>query len=405
MLRVDAIEKVTGGATYGDDLRFPNLLYGKALRSKYAHAKILNIDTSKAKKLPGVRAVVTGKDISALGGEALMDYPFLAIDKVRYVGEPIAAVAAVDEEIAEEAINLVEVEYEELPAIFDPLKAIEKNAPLIHEKLSTYRHLPVIHPIENSNICHHVQFIKGDVNKGFDESDFIFEDVFTTQMVQHCAIEPHMAVAQVDPAGGITVWVTNDAPHRLRKDLASALGVPLKKIRVISPPYMGGGFGGKGGLKVETICIALALKTNHRPVKMTLSREEVFTSSLVRHPSIVKLKTGVKKDGRLWAREATVIYDTGAYAEKGPTVTQQGCVAAVGPYKIPHVKVEGYCVYTNKQIAGAYRGYGHPQIAWAHESQMDIIAHKLGIDPVEIRLKTLKNALKKWLKMWIGINL
>ena len=205
-------------------------------------------------------------------------------------------------------------------------------------------------------------------------------------MVQHGAIELHIAIVRVDPTGKITIWVTNDGPHRLRKDLASALGMPLKKLRVISPSYIGGGFGGKGGLKVETICIALALKTEYRPVKILLTREEVFTL-LVRHPSIVRLKTGVKKDGRLWAREAKVIYDTGAYAEKGPTVTQQASVAAVGPYKIPNVKVDGYCVYTNKPIAGAYRGYGIPQVAWAHESQMDIIAHKLGINPVEIRLK------------------
>lgn len=387
--RLDGLEKVTGQAIYGDDLKFPNMLYGKALRSECAHAKILNIKIDKAGRLPGVRAVVTGKDTPFLGGEALMDYPFLAIDKVRYVGEPIAAVAAIDEEVAEEAIDLIEVEYEPLPALLDPQKAMEPSAPLIHERMNTYKHLPVIKPIENSNICHYIQFIKGDVEKGWDGSDLLFEDTFTTQMVQHGAIEPHMAIAQVDPAGKITVWVTNDSPHRLRMDLSNAMGIPLKRLRVISPPYIGGNFGGKGGLKVETICIPLALRVNHRPVKMVLTREEVFTASLVRHPSIVQLKTGVKKDGRIWAREAKVIYDTGAYAEKGPTVCQQACVAAVGPYKIPNVKVDGYCVYTNKPIAGAYRGYGIPQVAWAHESQMDIIAHKLGMDPVEIRMKNV----------------
>ena len=384
--RADALEKVTGQAIYGDDLRFSNMLYGKTLRSEYAHAKILNINIDKAKRLQGVRAVVTGEDTPFLGGEALMDYPFLALDRVRYMGEPIAAVAALDEEVAEEAISLIKVDYEPLPIVLDPHKAMEPGAPLVHEKMHTYQHLPVIKPIENTNICHFIQFLKGDVNHGFDECDFVFEDTFTTQMVQHGAIEPHMAIAQVDPSGKITVWVTNDSPHRLRQDLSSSIKVPLRKIRVISPPYIGGNFGGKGGLKVETLCIPLALKANHRPVKMVLTREEVFTSSIVRHPSIVTLRTGVKKDGKIWARDAKVIYDTGAYAEKGPTVCQQACVAAVGPYKIPNVKVDGYCVYTNKPIAGAYRGYGIPQVAWAHESQMDIIAHKLGIDPVEIRL-------------------
>ncbi|UCG64174.1 MAG: xanthine dehydrogenase family protein molybdopterin-binding subunit [Deltaproteobacteria bacterium] len=387
--RVDAIEKVTGQATYGDDLSFSNMLHGKALRSPYAHAKIVNIDVTKAQRLPGVKAIVTGKDIPVLGGEALKDYPFVATDRVRYIGEPLVAVAAIDEETAEEALDLITVQYEQLPALFDPLKAMEPNTPLIHERLHTYEHIPVIKPVEHTNICHHVQFIRGDVDQGFDESDLVFEDTFTTQMAQHGALELHMAVAQVDPGGRITVWVTNDAPHRLRNDLATALRIPLTKIRVVSPPYMGGGFGGKGGLKVETLCIALALKTDNRPVKMVLTREEVFTSSLVRHPSIVQLKTGVKKDGRLWARQAKVIYDTGAYAEKGPTVCQQGCVAAAGPYNITHVKVDGYCVYTNKPIAGAYRGYGFPQVAWAHESQMDIIAHKLGIDPVTLRLQNV----------------
>jgi carbon-monoxide dehydrogenase large subunit len=384
--RVDAVEKVTGRAIYGNDLFFANMLYGKALRSPYAHAKIVNIDVTKAQRLPGVKAIVTGKDNPGLGGEALKDYPFLAVDKVRYVGEPVAAVAAVDEETAEEALDVIAVEYEQLPAVLDPLKAMKPDAPLIHAAIHTYQHIPVIKPIEHTNICHHVQFLKGDMDQGFAESDVIFEDTFTTQMVHHGAIELHMAVAQVDPAGKITVWVTNDGPHRLRNDLAAVLEMPLSKIRVVSPPYMGGGFGGKGGLKVETLCIALALRSDERPVKMVLTREEVMTSSIVRHPSVVTLKTGVKKDGRLWVREARVVYDTGAYAEKGPTVCQQGSVAAAGPYKLKHVKVDGYCVYTNKPIAGAYRGYGIPQVAWAHESQMDIIAHELGIDPVKIRV-------------------
>jgi carbon-monoxide dehydrogenase large subunit len=384
--RIDAAEKVTGQALFGDDLRLPNILYAKALRSPHPHAKILNIDTSNARRLKGVRAIATGKDLPVLGGEALMDYPFLALDKVRYVGEPVVAVAADDEDIAETALNLIKVEYEPLPALFDPLRAMQKDAPLIHEDLSTYICLPVINVVENSNICNHISFVKGDVTKGFDESDYIFEDTFTTQMVSHAALEPHMAIAQVSSQGDITVWVTNDGPHRLRNDLANALGIPLKKIRIISPPYMGGGFGGKGGLKAETVCIALALKTNGRPVKMVLTRDEVFSSTSVRHPSVVQIKTGVKTDGRLWARQVKVIYDTGAYSEKGPTVCLQASTAAPGPYRIPHIKVDGYCVYTNKAIAGAYRGYGIPQAAWAHESQMDIIAEKLKISPVEIRL-------------------
>lgn len=383
--RVDAVEKVTGQALFGDDLSFPNALYGKVLRSPYAHAKIVHIDVSKAEKLPGVKAVVSGQELDALGGEALKDYPFLAKDKVRYVGEPVVAVAAKTIEIAENAVDLIKVEYEQLPVVLDPVEAMQKEAPLVHENLESYEHLSIISPVKNSNICHHVVYQKGDTAKGFEACDRIFEDTFTTPLIQHAAIETHMAVARVDMTGLITVWVPNDGPHRLRKDLAEALETPMKNVRVIAPPYMGGGFGSKGGLKVETICIALAMKTKGQAVKIVFTRQEVFTGTIVRHPSIVRIRTGVKEDGRLWAREVNVIYDTGAYSEKGPTVCHQGCVSALGPYNIPHIKVEGYSVYTNKPIAGAYRGYGHPQIAWAHESQMDIIAHELGMDPVEIR--------------------
>jgi carbon-monoxide dehydrogenase large subunit len=387
--RIDAIEKVTGQALYGDDLRFPGLLYAKALRSPYPHARILNIDSAKARRLPGVIAVVDGRNLPYLGGEAIMDYPFLASDRVRYVGDAVVAVAAVDEATAEEALDLIEVEYEELPAIFDAVEAMQPGAPLVHENLSKYERLPVIKVLENSNVCGKAEFCKGDVERGFAESDLIVENTFTTQMVQHAAIEPHTAVAQVSAAGDVTVWVTNDGPHRLRKDLASAMKLPLKKVRVICPPYMGGGFGSKGGLKVETICIALAQQTNGRPVRMTLTREEVFTSTCVRHPSTVTLKTGVKRDGSFCARQVKVVYNTGAYAEKGPTVCLQASTAALGPYKIPNIRVDGYCVYTNNPIAGAYRGYGIPQVAWAHETQMDIIAERLGMSPTEIRMKNI----------------
>jgi len=231
-----------------------------------------------------------------------------------------------------------------------------------------------------------MEVTNGDVEQGFKESDYIFEDTFTTQMQQHAAIEPHAAIVQMNPEGNILIWVTNDSPHRLRKDLANAMGVSLSKIRIVIPPFLGGGFGGKGGIKVESIGIVLASKTNFRPVKIVLTREEVFTSALVRHPSVIKIKTGVKKDGKILSREMNLVYDTGAYSEKGPTVSQKGTYAAVGPFNIPNVKIKSYCVYTNKPVAGAYRGYGVPQVTWAHESQMDIIAEKLNIDPVKIRL-------------------
>jgi carbon-monoxide dehydrogenase large subunit len=390
--RIDALEKVTGRAIYGDDMRFPDLLYGKVLRSPHAHAKIKRIDTSEAEKLPGVKAVVTGADAPFRGGEAIRDQPFLAVGKVRFAGEAVAAVAAETEEIAERAIELIKAEYEPLPAVFDVVEALKPGAPLVHEDLHTYAHMPIVNPVPNTNICAKFEFNQGDVEKGFRQADLVFEETFTFPSGHHCQIEPFMAIAQAEVTGRITIWVPNDAPHRLRKDLADAMGVPFERLRVITPPYMGGGFGGKGGLKVEMVCIALAMRTEYRPVKIVLTREETFTSSLMRHSAVVTVKTGVKKDGTIVASQAKLLYNTGAYAEKGPTVTLHGCESGVGPYRIPNVKVEGYTVYTNRPVAGALRGYGLPQSSFAHESLIDVIAAKLGIDPVEFRLK---NALEE----------
>ena len=385
--RVDARDKVTGVATYIVDMKFTGMLHGKVLRSKYPHARIVSIDTSKAKRLPGVRVVITGKDMPFLHGESLHDEPFLAVGKVRYMGEGVAAAAAVDEETAEEALDLIEVEYEELPAVFDPRDALKPGAPLLHEKLGEYYHPPVITPVPGTNICNHTQVRKGDIEKGFREADEIFEDTFTTQMTQHCTIEPHAAVCMVTPDGRLTLWGNNDSPYRARREIAVALKLPLNHVRIVGAPYIGGNFGGKGGLKAEAPAIALAWNLRGRPVRVLYTREEEFTSSVFRHPSIITLKTGVKKDGTIVARESTCIWDTGAYAEKGPTVSRMGGASSAGVYNIPHVSINSYCVYTNHQVAGALRGYSGPQTAWAYESQMDIIAEKLGLDPVQVRLK------------------
>ncbi|KKM09821.1 hypothetical protein SY88_16635 [Clostridiales bacterium PH28_bin88] len=387
--RVDALSKVTGSSVYGADVFLHGMLHGKVLRSPYAHARIVKIDISRARDLPGVRVVVTGEDLPGVkGGEAVQDMPFLAQEKVRFVGEPVAAVAAEDEETAAIALGLIKVEYEELPAVFDPVQAMEKGAPLIHEGLENYHRIPVVKPVAGTNIITVDEYTKGDVDQGFREADYIFEDTFRSHTVQHAPLEPHSAVAQIAVDGKITIWVPNDSPHRLRKDLADALHIPLTQIRVIST-YIGGGFGCKGGLKVEPIAYLLAKKANGRPVKIVLSREEEFQAMLVRHATVTTIKTGIKRDGTLVAREVKVVWDTGAYAEKGPTVCRQTTATAAGPYKIPHTRLIGYCVYTNKIVAGAYRGYGTPQVAWAYESQMDMIARKLGIDPLELRLKNI----------------
>lgn len=385
--RSDAKSKATGRALFIDDMHFRGMLYGKVLRSKYSHARILSIDTSRAESLLGVKGVVTGADMPFIHGESLKDDCFLARGKVRYRGEGVAAVAAVDEATAEAALGLIDVQYEELPAIFDPEEAAKPEAPVIHEDLATYRHAPGIEPIPGTNICNHFEMEKGDTEKGFAEADYILEDRFTTGMQQHASLEPHCAICLVDDDNKMTLWANNDSPYRTRKEISDALHIPQIDVRVVCPPYIGGNFGGKGGLKAEAGAIALAWKIRNKPIRVMFTREEEFTSAIVRHPSVIYIKTGVKKDGAITAREVRMYLATGAYAEKGPTITRFGGVSAAGPYNIPNVKINSYCVYTNRQLSGAMRGYGGPQAAWAYESHMDNIAHKLGIDPLAFRLR------------------
>ncbi|MCL5046292.1 MAG: xanthine dehydrogenase family protein molybdopterin-binding subunit [Actinobacteria bacterium] len=388
VLRVDGVEKVTGAALYAADLRLPGMLHAKVLRSPHPHARIVSVDVGEALKLPGVVAAVTGRDLETLGGEAVRDMPFLARERVRYAGEPVAAVAATEESIAEEALKLIKVTYQELPAVYDPVLAAREDAPLLHERVESYQRIGAVKPVPGTNVINFSEDKQGDVERGFAEADYVFADTFRMHTVQHGQIEPHCSVAQWGLDGRLTVWTSNDGPHRLRKDLSDALGLPLTRIRVIVP-YLGGGYGGKGGLKAEPIAIALARKIPGRPVRLVLTREEVFTATLVRHAAVITVKTGVKADGTLVAREVIGYWDTGAYAEKGPTVVKQSTAAAAGPYRVPNIRLVGNCVYTNRVPAGAYRGYGTPQVTWAYESQMDLIAHRMRLDPLEFRLKNV----------------
>ncbi len=387
--RVDVEEKVTGQAIYGYDLVLPDMLYGKVLFSPKPHARIKRIDTEKAKKYPGVHAVITGKDAPWTHGESIKDKPFLAQGKVRYIGEPVAAVAAEDEDTAQAAVRLIEVEYEDLPAYFSPEEARKPGAVAIHEDFSSYRKMDFIVGGPTPNICEHFKLRTGDVELGFRESDLALEERYSVPIIQHAAMEPHSAHAQVDPESGrVTIWVANDAPFRALHEITEALGLPKEKIRLINP-LQGGGFGSKGGLKVEPIAIALAFHTKGRPVRVKFNREETFISTLTRHEAVVYIKSGVKKDGTLLARQMTLYWGAGAYAEKSPTVCIRGSLPAPGPYRIPHVKVDGYAVYTNKPVAGSFRGYGIPQGAWACEQHTDELAQRLGIDRLEFRLKNV----------------
>ena len=386
--RGEAIEKVRGQWVYGTDLVLPGMLYAKALRSPYPHARILSVDVTRARRLSGVRVAITGKDVDYLFGSAIRDEPFIARDKVRYAGEAVAAVAAISEEIAREAIDLIDVEYEELPGIFDPLEAMKEGAPLVHDDLNSYAAESTYTSYPGTNICNHTKIRRGDVEKGFREADEVYEDVFTTQYVQHCPLETHVGIAQIASDGGVTIWSNCQAPYNYVRDMGNALGLPYNMIRVISTG-VGGGFGSKIYLRPEPLAVALAKYANGKPVKHAFTREEEFTSCVTKHPTHLTFKTGVKRDGTLVARKITAIFNTGGYADTGPLVSRNGAFSGTGPYRLDHVWVDSYCVYTNNPLGGAFRGYGVPQLTWAHESQMDQIAHRLGIDPVEIRIRNL----------------
>lgn len=385
--RLDALEKVTGRAVYTVDVELPHMLHAAVHRSTRPHARIVEIDLSDARAVPGVKAVVTGKDFPFTHGGMIKDQPFIALDRVRYVGEVVAAVAAETEAAAQEAVARIRVRYEDLPAVFDPKDAVADGAPVLHEGMAEYPRSPLYECVPGTNVCTIRKFAKGDVEAGFAEADAVFDDEFYIHAVAHTPMETHAAVAQRSPAdGGYTVWSSSDGPHRRGKELSEALGLPVNKIRILST-YSGGGFGGKGTLVAEAIVVALAAFTGGRPVKMIFSREEELSASQTRHAAYLRLKTGVKRDGTLVARRADLLWDKGAYASKGPDVTYRGAMTIFGPYRIPHLEVLSRLVYTNKQIAGAYRGYGVTQVTWACESQIDMIAHRLGIDPLALRLK------------------
>jgi CO/xanthine dehydrogenase Mo-binding subunit len=300
----------------------------------------------------------------------------------------VAAVAALGVDAAEEAFNLIEVEYDELPAVLNVQDALRPGATLVHESVripeSGFADLAELKPVDGTNICTHFKLNRGDINQGFAEADHIFEDTFTLPATQHSFLETHACIASVDPGGRITVWATTQNPFVVRTQLANIFKVPVAKVRVVVP-YLGGGYGGKVYPKIEPITVALALKAQ-RPVRIVLSREEVFYT-ITKHGAVIRMKTGVKNDGTLTARECEIHLDTGAYAEIGPRVAKKSGYTAAGPYRIPNLKIDSYSVYTNKPPAGAFRGFGVSQSAWAVESQMDIVAAALKIDPLELRMK------------------
>ncbi len=390
--RIDAFDKVTGSARYIDDLKFgPALLHARLVRSTMPHAKIKKIDTAAAMQVPGVVAIVTGADYANHIGLYLKDRHVFAIDRVRFIGEPVAAVAAQSEEAAEEAVRRVKVTYEELKPIFSPVDGAKKGAPLLHPDLKKYKFAPFIFPVPGTNISNHFKVRKGDTAKAFKKCDVVIEEQFSVPHIHHTPIETHACVAKQDSNGKITLWTSSQSPFAQRHLLAECFNIEHKDMRVIAP-FVGGGFGCKAGVSIEACVIPLAMKCRGRPVKLRLTREEEFYCNFVRQGLVAKVKIGATKDGRIQAMENTYYWDAGAYTEYGVNITRASGYSSTGPYSVPNVKADAYCVYTNHPVGGPMRGFGMPEIHWGIEQVMDMIAEKIKIDPVKFRLL---NALKE----------
>lgn len=388
--RPDAYDKVTGGKGYPVNVRLPGMLHAKMLRSPYAHARILSIDASRAEQLPGVKAVLLPKDVPQVkftpvyfvpvqAPSMVLDFDVMNGEVVRYVGQPVAAVAATTVEIAEAALDLISVEYEELPAVFDPEEAMKPGAPQLHAA-------------SPNNIAKNPSFAYGDLEQGFADADFVFEGVYETQRVHTCYMEPRVCVVDMDRRDNVTIHVTTQHIFGTREKLAFALGIPESKVKVVKSPYIGGGFGGKLELTAMEPVAALLSKKTGKPVRIEQTRHEDFITT-TRNPIKMHLKTGVKKDGTFTARYAKSILDCGAHATHGSEVIMvHGAFGLFFNYHAPHQKWEGLTVYTNNMIGGGYRGYGAPQGSFAVESQIDEICTKLGLDPIEMRLKNARKA-------------
>lgn len=360
-----------GQTRYAGDLVFPGMLHARIKRAGVASAHIIRIDTSAAEAMPGVMAVVTGRDIPVNSfGPSLQDQPVLAAERVFHAGDGVAAVAAITEQIANEALERITVEYEPLPAVFDPLEAILDDAIRVHPPAGNIYASKVIR--------------KGDVEKGFAAADRIFEGHFRTQMVEHVSLEPHAAIADWDPNGRVTIWCSVGRITLARADISRTLQLPLNRIRMIST-IVGGNFGGKNEITQEPVLALLSKKTG-RPVKGIYTRGEEFTATTTRHPFIMDYKTGVTKEGKIIARKVRLVLDGGAYCSWSETTLGKAAILSVGPYNIENLLVEAFVVYTNKTMTGAMRGFGAPQVCFAYESHMDDIAAALRIDPLDIRL-------------------
>ena len=386
-------EKVTGRAEYIDDLYRPNMLHAAILGSPFAHARILSYDVSEALAAPGVVGVITGDDVPAgRMGAFIKDEHALAKGKVLYLGEPVAAVAAETLEQARAAVNLIRVEYQELPAVLSPEAGLAPDAPILHEALADY--IKVFDAGSTGNLCSRTELTEGDVDAAWARCAVIVEGEFTTQAQAHVAMEPCGALAEMDAQGRVTLWSANQSVFRVQANVCESLQLPMSRLRSLTP-RVGGGFGNKMEAHIQPLTVALAMKTG-RPVKCVLTREEDFEIVRARHPFRIRMKTGADAEGRLIARECEVLLDCGAFADDSPGVMGYALLMSGGPYRIPNQRATGKLVYTNKLRFGAYRGFGNPQVSFASEQQIDEIARRLSLDPVEMRRRNLLQAGDGW---------
>ncbi|MCB1742786.1 MAG: xanthine dehydrogenase family protein molybdopterin-binding subunit, partial [Gammaproteobacteria bacterium] len=392
--RAEGPKKVSGATLYPADVKLPGMLVGRCLRSPYPHARIVSIDVDAARALPGVHAVLTAQDLPDVRvGRGLRDFPPLARDVVLFAGQKVAAVAATTAEIAEEALALIDVDYEELPAVFDVLAARQPDAPVLHPDLLSYQGLADCERAAGNDIAH-ACWSRGDVEAGFAEADVVVEHTFRTQRQHQGYIEPHACVVtcETDPAGTprARVWVNSKAPFQLRTQLAEGIGLEDTAV-TIEPSAIGGDFGGKGGFMDTHVAYWLA-RHSGRPVRMTMDYTEELIAGNPRHGAVMHFKTGVKRDGTLVARSADLYYDSGAYGAFRPSTNVTYGQRCLGPYKIPHARIDSRVVYTNQVPCGSMRSPGDPQSYFAAEAHLDLVAREIGMDPLDLRLKNVVHA-------------
>ncbi len=390
--RIDGVAKATGTATYVHDMVVPGMLYARMVTSPHARARIVSIDTSAAEALEGVYAVLVGRDLDYKVGLYMIDKDILARGEVRYFGEPVVAVAAEQEWLADKACSLIKVVYEPLPPVLDPRAAMEPGSPQVHADLASYDYMKgVFHPKPGRNLPHHQKIRKGDVEQGFADAERVFEYSFYNPPVSHGFLETHAHIVQALPDDRVEITTSAQSPFTVRHLFSVCFGIPHHKIRV-KVPYVGGGFGGKAGIHLEPLCYCLSKAAGGRPVKLTVTREEALRTMPARQGLHNDVRIGVTAEGRITALKIAYYWDAGAYADYGVNIGRAAATAGAGPYEVPHCHIDSFVVYTNKTFGTAYRGFGHLEVLWGLERTLDLVAHELGLDPYELRQR---NVLRK----------